>query len=145
MCNLPSILLAILPLVFASLPHSVDNAVLSQHTYRSTHSYGDGYEFNPQSGWQSVSVSDLPYKYQTSSATTGTPYNVSETLPSKSASETQGRRKHHKRKSDKTCKTPNAQALPDKKDVPESAGSIVKNTWDSLKGLGKQQDVTITW
>lgn len=46
---------------------SVSRAVSeSENRYSHAHSLGDSYAFNARDGWQTVNVSNLPYKYEPS-------------------------------------------------------------------------------
>ncbi|KAG8891520.1 hypothetical protein FRB99_003547 [Tulasnella sp. 403] len=96
--------LAIFSFSFASLNASfTPSGSLSRstlHNYRLAHSYGEEYTFSERDGWQSVSVTDLPYKYNTRSPLQSMPVNS--TLPIKRALQ----KKSLSRSRSRRCKKP---------------------------------------
>jgi hypothetical protein len=87
--------------------------------YPRSHTYDSRYEFSSQDGWEAVPVTDLSYKYDNVTSTHADP------AP-------------HKR-----------QRSGVKRSVGDILGGTVSHalgeTWNSVKGTGKAQGVTITW
>lgn len=90
--------------------------------YSRFHTYGSSYEFTARDGWESVPVTDLSYKYG----------NVSNT---RSPDDIE-RRTRAKR---------GVKIDIDTEIVGGTVSHAVGDTWNSIKGLGKAQGVTITW
>ncbi|QRV72847.1 hypothetical protein RhiJN_00861 [Ceratobasidium sp. AG-Ba] len=101
------------------LPQVAGSAEMSKPSaYSRSHFYGSSYGFSPRDGWGTVAVTDLPYKYDNATGTQTNP-------------------------------PPRRQRAGAKRVVGEVLGGTVSHalgaTWNSVKGSGKSQDVTITW
>lgn len=58
------VIFASLYLAFASyLPSDQKHSTAADSIYPRVHSLGSGYTFDPRDGWQTVNVSNLPYKH----------------------------------------------------------------------------------
>ena len=106
-------------------PHPQPNGNISH--YGHAHSYSPVYTFHKRDGWETVSVSDLAYKYVQSNAT-----NHAATL--------YGSREKRERRSKK----------PQRKTKQKNINNGISGTFNhvfnaALKGIGKLEQVTITW
>ncbi|KAA1466213.1 hypothetical protein DENSPDRAFT_830979 [Dentipellis sp. KUC8613] len=102
---------------------------VSELRYSTAHSLGDGYEFNVQDGWQTINITNLPYKYS----------NISRGHGGRAASHAdnlQRRSKKPKESADDKAKSDS---------IGDTVKETVKNVFKGLKGLGKPEPVTITW
>lgn len=102
----------------------VDTSEAHSSEYSRSHSYHPTYEFSPRDGWEAVPITDLSYKYGN---VTSTPSNAG----------TQGRQRSRAKRNVKVDVNTNA--------IGGTISHAVGETWNSIKGLGKAQGVTITW
>lgn len=129
--------------------------------YARAHSLGNGYQFDPRDGWQSVNVTNLQYKY---SRDYGDPDDDGESELEDSAAHSDALEKRADKKSTKskskskskakTKSTGNTKSKSKSKAKsqsinPKSAAAKVTSSFkkliDSMKGIGKAEPVTITW
>jgi hypothetical protein len=103
-----------------------DIEILTSHSKNpsKSHSYHSSYEFNARDGWESVPVTDLSYKYG----------NITNT---RSVAGVQRRQQSGIKRGIKVNVNTDA--------VGGTVSHAVGETWNSIKGLGKAQGVTITW
>ncbi|ETW84391.1 hypothetical protein HETIRDRAFT_416087 [Heterobasidion irregulare TC 32-1] len=103
--------------------------------YSRSHSLGENYIFDNRDGWQSVNISDMLYKYSTSTG---------------EASQIEAEGGNYGFDSIWKRSGKNYRKNPGKRPEEKSGGlggiaDTVKNMFKGLKGIGKAQDVTITW
>ena len=103
--------------------------------YSRSHSLGENYVFDTRDGWQSVNISDMLYKY---SASTGEANKLG------AEGDNYGFDSTWKR-SGKTYKKNSGKRPEEKSGGLGGIADTVKNMFKGLKGIGKAQDVTITW
>ena len=103
----------------------------SELKYSKAHNLGDNYIFNPRDGWQNVNISDLPYKYDETSSTRSRHHGQSR--PKK------GGRRAPVEVSKHEVQKKNSESLK------AHITSVMENIIKKLKGIGKAQQVTITW
>jgi len=90
----------------------------SESKYTKAHSLGDEYNFDTRDGWQSVTASDLDYKYRPSNNTQHSGSLVK--------------------------RTAKATKLVDIS-IGDTVKGVLNNVWNGLKGIGRPEAVTITW
>lgn len=92
--------------------------------YSRSHSLGDDYEFNIRDGWETVNISDLAYKYESSSPS----------YPLDMSSEIVNAGQIAKRGTSSSLKK-----------IGDSVKGAVKDIFKGLKAIGSPEPVTITW
>lgn len=103
--------------------------------YSRSHSLGENYVFDNRDGWQSVNISDMLYKYSTSTGKASQIGAEGGNYGFDSIWKRSG--KNHKKNSGKRPE--------EKSGGLGGIADTVKNMFKGLKGIGKAQDVTITW
>ncbi|KAF4619270.1 hypothetical protein D9613_005135 [Agrocybe pediades] len=101
---------------------------ISKSKYTTAHSLGDDYRFDPRDGWQSINVTDLGYKYRRQLQPEG--YSNDPARDGVSAFENRSTRK---------------KSIPKKHGLSQAISGVLKNALQGLKGVGKPEQVTITW
>ncbi|KAG8719845.1 hypothetical protein FRC08_001847 [Ceratobasidium sp. 394] len=86
--------------------------------YPRSHAYGSSYSFSSRDGWETVPVTNLPYKYDNATGTQAKP------PPRRQRSGVK-------------------RAVGDL--LGATTSHALGATWNNVKGAGKSQDVTITW
>ena len=126
-------------------PVAVAAAAAPEETinYREAHSYGDDYQFKSGDGWESIPITNEPYKYTrepTANANATATRDESDVLSGPTGVRVKSRHASSSVKKMKMRRGKN-----DKSAVISGIVHIVDETWNSLKGIGKAQDVFITW
>ena len=157
--------LALVPSTIAADLRTYHNSLESR--YARAHSLGDGYQFDPRDGWETVNVTDLQYKYRredtfelndnedehespNSEGLVKRHKKAKSTHKSKSKSKSKSQPKHkntkpkHKAKTTNHVKASTKDSTSTSKSVTDS-GSKLSKIVDSIKGGGKPEPVTITW
>ncbi|KAF8492106.1 hypothetical protein JB92DRAFT_2819135 [Gautieria morchelliformis] len=120
----------LLPVSVMSLqhpPYPQSNINISHYAH--AHSYSPGYTFHKRDGWESVPVSDLAYKYTQRNATN----DASTTSDSHTKRERRSRTAHRKGRKDV-------------KNLSDDISGTINHVYNAaLKGIGKVEQVTITW
>lgn len=138
--------------------------------YARAHSLGDGYQFDPRDGWETVNVTNLQYKYRRedtfelndnadehetpnseglvkrSSKKSNSHKKAKSTHKSKSKSQPKHKntKPKHKAKTTNHVKASTKDSTSTSKSVTDSVSKLSKIV-DSIKGVGKPEPVTITW
>ncbi|KAF7967581.1 hypothetical protein HWV62_33743 [Athelia sp. TMB] len=116
------VVLAVAPFAAATPPGGTVHAA-SKSRYSRAHSLGEGYEFHRRDGWESVSVSDLGYKYT----------NATATAPAL-AKRGKGKKGH--------AKPPHGSG---DTGLGGALTHILGDVWNGLKAIGEPEPVIITW
>lgn len=123
-------LLFALPFALCATTHALSD----NHDYRQVHSYSPNTTFDKRDGWDSVLVSDLPYKYSNTS-----PAPTTLSMPAAHRNDT---RRHYR--FGRSKKQQKASAKPKTKAA--AAGGKLGGIIDgALKGIGEATSVVITW
>ena len=116
------------PIASAATPPGGTVHAASKSRYSRAHSLGEGYEFHKRDGWESVSISDLGYKY------TNTTGSALEKRGGKSA---KGKKGHATK-----GKPPHGSS---DTGLGGALTHILGDVWNGLKAIGDPEPVIITW
>ncbi|KZT24432.1 hypothetical protein NEOLEDRAFT_1242384 [Neolentinus lepideus HHB14362 ss-1] len=139
--------LATIVLVTSWLPLFTGASVLEPRSlaytrYTTPHSLGDNYVFDARDGWQTTNVTDMQYKYSRSSVSHG-----NESLVDSSGLEKRASKAKSSKKATSSTKSKLKTLALSKANILTGASVVhaLDSVWNSLKGIGKAEDVTITW
>ncbi|TFK55784.1 hypothetical protein OE88DRAFT_659236 [Heliocybe sulcata] len=124
---------------------------LAYTRYTTAHSLGENYIFDTREGWQTINVTDLQYKYARSESP---PHGNGTLVDSSGLEKRASKKKSSKTKSKAATKQKASSAKSKFKSLVTSKANLLggasvthalDSVWNSLKGIGKAEPVTITW
>lgn len=145
-CLAPFLTLLVLATIFpiVSSTSSAARRAASYAKYTTAHSLGSAYDFEARDGWSSVNVTNLNYKYRRDAEAS----SLAPRHP-KDSDAHHGKDSHKHDDGDHDGKHDKKKGGPKKAFSASSVGGLVKGVTNSvfkgLKGIGKQEQVKITW